>query len=232
LPSSDPSDSRARTPRLSHVRCWVFDLDNTLYPAESDLFSQIDARMSSYVADMLDTDTETARRLQKDYFVAYGTTLRGLMDNHDVDPEHFLDAVHDIDVSMIGPDHGLRAALAGLEGRRLVYTNGSRGHADRVLERLGIADLMDGVFDISAADYHPKPRPESYARFVERFDVAPDSAAMVEDMIRNLAPAAALGMTTVWLRSSYQWAEVEREGHSADHEIDDLPAFLRAQAVR
>mgnify|MGYP005839211807 CR=1 FL=1 len=229
---SERSAGGARSSRLSHVRCWVFDLDNTLYPADCDLFSQIDARMSGYVADLLDTDLGTARRIQKDYFVSHGTTLRGLMDNHAVDPEHFLDAVHDIDVSPLSPAPGLRTALAGLEGRRLVFTNGSRGHAERVLDRLGIADLIDGIFDISAAEYHPKPRPEAYARFVTQFDVTPKTAVMIEDMIRNLAPAAALGMTTVWLRSSYQWAEVDREGHSADVEIDDLVAFLQGQALR
>lgn len=229
---SERSADGARIPRLSHVRCWVFDLDNTLYPADCDLFSQIDARMSSYVADLLDTDLDTARRIQKDYFVSHGTTLRGLMDNHVVDPEHFLDAVHDIDVSPLSPAPGLRTALAGLEGRRLVFTNGSRGHAERVLNRLGVADLIDDIFDISAADYHPKPQPETYDRFVAQCDVAPGAAVMIEDMIRNLAPAAALGMTTVWLRSSYQWAEVDREGHSADIEIDDLVAFLQGQAVR
>lgn len=229
---SETAADGARHPRLSHVRCWVFDLDNTLYPADCDLFSQIDARMSSYVADLLDTDLGSARRIQKNYFVSHGTTLRGLMDNHAVDPEHFLDTVHDIDVSPLSPAPGLRTALAGLEGRRLVFTNGSRGHAERVLDRLGVADLIDDIFDISAADYRPKPRPETYARFVERFDVAPEAAVMIEDMIRNLAPAAALGMTTVWLRSSYQWAEVDREGHRADVEIDDLVAFLQAQATR
>lgn len=210
--------------------CWIFDLDNTLYPPQCDLFSQIDVRMGRFISALLDVDLTEARRIQKAYFLRYGTTLKGLMDVHRVTPEDYLHYVHDIDVSPISPNPRLFRALAGLPGRKLVFTNGSVDHAQRVLGRLGIDRQIDDVFDIAAADYIPKPQPEAYERFVRAYDLCPRRAVMVEDMARNLAPAAALGMTTVWLNTAYEWGQVDLDAAVIDHVIDDLETWLEGQA--
>ncbi|WP_210432713.1 pyrimidine 5'-nucleotidase [Iodidimonas gelatinilytica] len=217
-------------PRLFGIETWVFDLDNTLYSPDCDLFSQIDVKMSGFVADLLGLDLIDARKLQKQYFLTYGTTLRGLMDNHGVRPEDFLDHVHDIDVSPVPPDPHLAEALAALPGRKLVFTNGSVPHAERVMKRLGIDHLMEDVFDIAAADYHPKPAAITYDRFLSHYGVEAKKAVMFEDMARNLVPAAALGMTTVWLKTAYQWGHVDHVKAAVHHETEDLVDFLRAQS--
>ena len=229
-PHAAPSAGVEAMPTLGHVDTWVFDLDNTLYPATSELFSQIDRRMGGFIADLLGLDEAAARHLQKTYFLRYGTTLRGLMLEHGVAPEAFLEHVHDIDLAALVPDPRLRDALAGLRGRRIVYTNGSARHAERVLARLGIAHLFDGIFDLVAAGYEPKPAGASFDRFLAAFSIVPGRAAMIEDMARNLVPAAARGMTTVWLRTAYAWGAVDHEAAAVDHEVSDLPGFLEAQA--
>ena len=182
---------------FSHVREWVFDLDNTLYPAHYRLFDQIDARMGEYIARLFDIDRETARRIQKDYFYRYGTTLRGLMKEHGADPHAFLEYVHDIDYSHIRPDPALDAALAALPGRKWVFTNGTRAHAEAVMQQLGITHHVDEVFDIVDADFLPKPFPETYATFLERTRIHPRRAAMFEDIARNLKEPHEMGMRTV-----------------------------------
>lgn len=206
---------------------WIFDLDNTLYPADCELFAQIDARMGRFIGELLALDAGAARSLQKTYYRQDGTTLRGLMRHHGVDPQSFLDFVHDIDLSPLDAVPSLRAALAALPGRRYVFTNGSRAHAERVLDRLGIGDMFAGLFDIAAADYVPKPNGEAYDRLLERFAIAPLGAVFVEDSMANLAPAAERGMTTVWLRGA------DRAGAAADyvdHVTDDLGHWLRTAA--
>lgn len=185
--------------------------------------------MTGFVAELLNIDRAAAFAVQKQYFKDYGTTLRGLMDHHGVRPEDFLDHVHDIDVSPVAPNPGLADALAGLSGRKLVFTNGSVPHAERVMDRLGIAHLMEDVFDIVAADYHPKPRPETYQRFLMHYGIDPKRSVMFEDMVRNLAPAAELGMTTVWLRTGYRYGALDHNADAVHHETDDLVAFLKAQ---
>ncbi len=214
------------------IETWIFDLDNTLYPPECRLFDQIDRRMGEFISNRLGVDPVEARRIQKDYFVRYGTTLKGLMQHHAVEPEEFLSFVHDIDVSVIAPDPHLRHGLAGLEGRRLVYTNGSRAHAERILNRLGVRDLIEDIFDIAAADHVPKPAPENLRRFVAAHAIVPERAVLVEDMARNLVPAAAAGMTTVWLRTGYEWGGVHHRPEAVHFEIDDLARWLRRQHGR
>ncbi|WP_119677350.1 pyrimidine 5'-nucleotidase [Indioceanicola profundi] len=213
-----------------HVRDWVFDLDNTLYPSACNLFAQVDRRIGEFIAGHFGIPYEEARTKQKRYFRDYGTTLRGLMVEHDIDPVPFLDYVHDIDVTPISPDSRLDAALARLPGRKLVYTNGSTRHAENVLARLGIAGRFDGIFDIVAADYVPKPDPRPYAVFAERFGVEPKAAVMVEDIARNLVPAAAMGMTTVWVRSEADWSRPDGggigHGDHIHHVTDDLVGWL------
>ena len=184
---------------------WVFDLDNTLYPAKTNLFHQIDQKMGRYIQDLLNLSAEEARSVQKKYLVEEGTTLRGLMTYHDVAPQHFLDFVHDIDFSPLDPDPILRSMIKGLEGRKLVFTNADLPYAEQVLERIGIADLFDEVFDIHAADLRPKPAMVSYEKFLTEHDIDPEKSVMFEDMACNLVPAHDLGMATVWIDTGSPW---------------------------
>ena len=211
---------------LRDIETWIFDLDNTLYSASLDLFGQIDIRMRDYIADFLDLSPEEAYRVQKHYFRQYGTSLRGLMRQHGMDPKPFLDHVHDIDVSVLPPAPALDAALGALPGRKVIYTNASTRHAERVMARLGVGHHFVGVYDIIEADYEPKPEPRPYADLVRRFGLNPRSAAMVEDVARNLTPAAALGMTTVWVRNETDHGVAEIDGVSIDHVVDDLVSWL------
>ena len=182
------------------IDTWVFDLDNTLYPASHSLFPQIDTRIRGYIANHLNLSLDDAYRLQKQYYREYGTTLRGLMNLHGTDPHDFLSFVHRIDHSVLHPSPRLDAALAALPGRKLIFTNGTTDHAQRVLERLGIARHFEAIFDIVAAEFIPKPEVQPYRTLAERFGVHLPTAAMVEDLERNLVPAAQLGMTTVWVK--------------------------------
>lgn len=210
------------------VETWVFDLDNTLYPARSNLFVQVSARMTAFIQTHFELEHEPARELQRDLFRRHGTTLRGLMSEHAIAPGTFLDYVHDIDVSPVDPSPRLDALLAALPGRKLVFTNGSVPHAERVMNRLGVARHFDTVFDIVAADYVPKPDPRPYARLLEVAKFAPAGAVMIEDMAKNLAPAAALGMRTVWLRTEHDWARDGADAEHVHHVADDLLGFLES----
>lgn len=205
---------------------WVFDLDNTLYSASLDLFAQIDERMRAYIAASLGLSEDEAHRLQKEYFRDYGTSLRGLMHKHGMDPRPFLEHVHDIDVSVLPPDPDLDAALERLPGRKLIFTNASCRHAERVMTQLGIGRHFEAIFDIVGADYRPKPEPAAYAALIGRFALTPTSAVMVEDMARNLAPAAAAGMTTVWVRTASEHGSYGVEDVRIDHEVTNLSLWL------
>lgn len=216
------------TPAPTRLDTWVFDLDNTLYPASSSLFPQIDARMRAFIAQQLNMGEEEAHALQKRYYREFGTTLRGLMLVHKMEPLRFLDYVHDIDRSVLTPDPRLNAALARLPGRKLIFTNGTESHAEKVLERLGLAGFFDGVFDIHASDYVPKPDPITYKRLLDRHDVLARNSAMFEDIARNLKPAFDLGMTTVWVRAHAHEPEFRNDtedGH-IHHQTDDLAQWL------
>lgn len=205
---------------------WVFDLDNTLYPASCNLFDQIDVRMKHWIADFLNVDHDEAYRIQKHYFREYGTTLKGLMDMHGADPLPYLAYVHDIDVSMVEPNPILQDALARLPGRKLIFTNASVAHAHRVMDRLGVTHLFEGVFDIANADYTPKPSPHIYDILVDQHELNPARTVMVEDMARNLEPAAALGMATVWVDIGTVWSREGSENAYVHHKTDDLTAWL------
>lgn len=186
-------------PALAHIDTWIFDLDNTLYPARSNLFERIDARMTAYVSRLLGVDPVEARRVQKLYFHGHGTTLAGLMAEHQVDPHDFLADVHDIEMDVLEHDAPLAAALSRLPGRKLVFTNGDRPYALKVLDRLGLGGSFEGVHDIVAMELRPKPDPGAYLGLCDAFAVDPTRALFVEDMARNLPPAKAIGMTTVWV---------------------------------
>ena len=213
-------------PRLAGIDAWVFDLDNTLYPASANLFAQIDVRIKAFIADALKLSPDEAFALQKRYYREFGTSLRGLMMNHGVAPDDFLDYVHDIDHTVLAPNPALEFAIAALPGRKLVYTNGSTYHAEQTLKRLGIAAHFSEIFDIRASSYIPKPDPGAYADFIATHVIAPERAAMFEDLPRNLKPAVDLGMTGVWVRHP-ETRLFEGEDTSHCHFVtDDLTAWL------
>ena len=184
------------------IDAWVFDLDNTLYPAQHNLFAQVDKRMTAFIQDALSVSREEAYRLQKDYLRDYGTTLAGLMNRHNMAPDAFLDFVHDIDVSVLAPDTALRDMIDALPGRKFIFTNGTQDHATRVATRLGIGGLFHDIFDIVSANYVPKPNAQIYPAMLAQFGIEAQRSAFFEDMARNLPPAHALGMTTVLLRDA------------------------------
>ncbi len=213
-------------PALTHVRDWIFDLDNTLYPASSNLFAAIDARMGTYICNLLGCDPQEARRVQKLHFHAHGTTLSGLMADHAIDPHHFLDFVHDIDMSPLVADPALPGLLAALPGRKLVFTNGDIDYAGRVLERLGLSDSFAGIHDIHATAYRPKPQASAYAGLCAAWDVDPHAALFAEDMARNLVPAKAIGMTTLWVDNGSEQGPGDARDH-IDYTTHDIVAWLR-----
>ncbi len=206
---------------------WIFDLDNTLYAAGSHVFPQVSRRIGEYVARHLGLEIEEARQVQKRYFHQHGTTLRGLMIHHDVDPIDYMDYVHDIDLDPISTDDRLNEALGRLKGRKIVFTNASSAHAERVLDRLGIAGHFSATFDIIAAGFLPKPHMASYHRLLETHDIDPANAVMVEDMAKNLVPAASLGMATIWVSGQEDWQRDGTGGTHIHHVTDDLPGWLQ-----
>lgn len=211
---------------LSHIRNWIFDLDNTLYPASADLFGLIDARMTGFIQDLLGLEWTQARALQKDYFHNHGTTLSGLMVEHDIDPNRFLAYVHDIEMDVLSEDRRLVEAVARLPGRKLIFTNGDADYARRVLDRLGLSESFEAIHDIHACAYEPKPQPIAYQRMAEAFGIDPVQSLFVEDMARNLKPAKAIGMTTVWINNGSEQGRGDDDRAYVDYEIDDLGAWL------
>jgi len=228
-----PCDRRPRA--FGHVETWIFDLDNTLYPHSVNLWQQVDKRIRDYIADFLKLTHEQAFRLQKDYYKRYGTSMRGLMTEHGMKPDDFLDFVHRIDHSPLEPNPALGDAIEKLPGRKVILTNGTRRHAAAVLERLQIERHFQDVFDIVAAELEPKPSPQTYDRFIQSLKIDAASAAMFEDLARNLAVPHALGMTTVLVVPEHSrevfredWELEGRDAPHVDHVTDDLTAFLTA----
>ncbi len=211
-----------RTQDWCHITDWVFDLDNTLYPAKCNLFKQIDSRMTDYVGKLLELPFQEARRIQKDYYVRYGTTLSGLMKEHDVAPHDFMDYVHDIDLTAISANVPLATQLENLPGRCFVFTNGSVRHARNITSKLGIEHVFDGMFDIDAAEFVPKPNRKTYERFLSTYEIDPQNAAMFEDIAVNLEAPNELGMKTVLVCSDSEWF--------SDEPADKRPAALTNDA--
>ena len=212
---------------------WIFDLDNTLYPAESRLWPQIDLRITLFLSHFFGLDGLSARALQKHYYYRYGTTLNGLMAEHGIDPHPYLDFAHDIDLATLEPDPALNHAIAALPGRKLIFTNGSRRHASNVTKKLGFEEHFEAVFDIVDAEFIPKPHHVTYQRFLDQHEIDPHTAIMFEDLAKNLEVPHQLGMATVLVlpkrhdpfRESFeQKAEVASYIH---HSTDDLAGFLR-----
>ncbi|MEE9374879.1 MAG: pyrimidine 5'-nucleotidase [Rhizobiaceae bacterium] len=218
---------------FAHVTDWIFDLDNTLYPRHCDLFSQIDWKMTDYVSELLGMEKTAARRLQKDLYKEHGTTLRGLMVRYDIDPNDFLEKVHDIDYSSVQPNPALGDLIAALPGRKHIFSNGDVPHVKRTTERLGISRHFDKVFDIVAADLEPKPAETPYVKFLESHEVNPKHAAMFEDMPRNLDVPKNFGMTTVLITPAEgskfhgeAWEIEVTDDAAIDFSTDHLDGFL------
>ncbi|MCP8940984.1 pyrimidine 5'-nucleotidase [Alsobacter sp. SYSU M60028] len=221
-------------PGFDHVETWIFDLDNTLYPSHCRLWPQVDERITLFIGELFGLDGMSARALQKYYYTRYGTTLKGLMDEHAISPDEFLEFAHEIDLSLLDPDPDLGRAIEELPGRKLILTNGSRRHAENVAGKLGIRDHFEEIFDIAAADFVPKPEARTYERFLELHGVDPARAAMFEDLAKNLVVPHALGMRTVLVlpRTPDPFREAhEQEAVEApfvDHSTTDLTSFLSA----
>lgn len=228
---------KAMNPPLRHVTDWIFDLDNTLYPRSCNLFSQIDLLITQYVMNITGLDADPARRMQKDYYRDYGTTLNGLMHRHGVDPEHYLSFVHAIDYSPVGPDPALVAAIAALPGRKFIFTNADCGHAEQVLTRLGGSEIFAGTFDIRASGYKPKPERSAYEKCFAAFGIDPERAVMFDDLEKNLKVPHDMGARTVHVVpgtdftheqvDSWELARADGQDH-VHHVTGNLAGFLRA----
>jgi len=220
--------------KFAEIDTWVFDLDNTLYPRHCDLFSQIDVLMTDHVVELTGLERTEARNLQKALYRDYGTTLKGLMDTHDIDPHAFLSVVHNIDYSPLPKNPELGEMLKALPGRKLIYTNGSVSHAKNTLAAMDIShEIFDSIFDIVASDFEPKPHAAPFEKFLRDHDVDATRAAMFEDLPRNLEPAKANGMVTVLITPQNskdfvveKWEQVEEIASFIDHQTDDLDAFI------
>lgn len=213
---------------FSHIDTWVFDLDNTLYNAEDYIFVEMGRKMNRFVARTLSIPLEEADGVRSAFFKKYGTTLRGLMTEHGVDPDDFLNDVHDLDISRVPVCDVTRTHLRALQGRRIVFTNAPKQFAQDMTAHLGIAHLFDGFFGIEDADYWPKPLERTYDVFLKKYAIDPVRACMFEDMAVNLKPARATGMTTVWLHRKDAPPAPE---NFVQHTAKDLPAWLLRHAT-
>ncbi len=214
--------------RLKDAETWLFDLDNTLYPAHSDLFAQIDQRMAAYIGSYLDIGAMEARAMQKAYWASHGTTLNGLMSEHGMPPEPFLEFVHNIDVSGLVYDLRLDAALSRLPGRKIIFTNGTERHAENVLHRLKLAHHFESIFDIAATGYVPKPHTDAYHHVVAASGIHAPRTVMVDDSVKNLLPAFDMGMITVWAAGKPEWSgpDPQPDAVHIHHVTDDIGKFL------
>ncbi|MDB2324782.1 pyrimidine 5'-nucleotidase [Alphaproteobacteria bacterium] len=216
----------AQTFPVNEIKDWIFDLDNTIYPARSNLFVRVAVRITEFVATHFKVPHDEARIIQKDLFQRYGTTMRGLMVEQGLAPEDYLHFVHDIDVSDLPHEVELDTMLSRLPGRKHIFTNGTVPHAENILNAYGIRHHFDHIFDIIGADYVPKPEAHAFDKFIQTTGIDPSGAVMIEDMARNLEPAAALGMRTVWLTSDYEWAAKGANEDYVHFVGDDLKSFL------
>jgi putative hydrolase of the HAD superfamily len=212
-------------PDFSHIDTWIFDLDLTLYPPEADIMAQVRDRIALFVEGYFKISSDEAHEIRHRYWKRYGTTLGGLMTEHNVEPHDYLDFVHDVDLSKLHPCPELRAHIVALPGRKLIFTNADLPYALRVLEKRGLADVFEDVFDIHRMQHQPKPDPASYRAFCDQLNVAPTRALFAEDSAHNLAPAKALGMTTIWVKHAGE-ADSGEWRKDVDHEITDLTEWL------
>ena len=212
---------------LKNLKYWLFDLDNTLYSGNTKVFDQVDKKMTEFISRKLNLDSEEAKRIQKSYFHEYNTTLNGMIKNHKINAHEFLEFVHDIDLNFLKEDKPLRDEISKIKGKKIIFTNGSKAHANNVTKRIGINNLFDGVFDIVDADFIPKPSKEAYKKIVEKFQIEPQYCIFIEDIARNLKPAYDLGMKTVWIKNNEPWAAEYSDCNFINYKIGDLTNFLK-----
>ncbi len=210
------------------INTWIFDLDNTLYSADSGIFQQVHDLMGKFVSSHLDIGIEEAKIIQKNYYKQHGTTLRGMMDNHGVDPDHFLAEVHKLDYSIVGPNHKLNEELKKLQGRKIIYTNANMQHALEVLERIELSNFFDEIYDIKMANYIPKPELAPYKQMIAQFDIETKSSAMFDDIAKNLVPAKNVGFTSVWIDAGYEnfSDDIKSSKQYLDYETTNITEFL------
>ena len=212
---------------LTKIKYWLFDLDNTLYSGDTKVFDQVDKKMSAFISEKLKINIEEAKKIQKNYFHEYNTTLNGMIKNHKIDANEFLEFVHDVDLSFLKPDKPLENEISKLTGKKIIFTNGSRAHAKNVTKRIGIDKLFDGVFDIVESDFIPKPSIEPYKKIIENYKIEPQYCIFFEDIARNLKPAHELGMKTVWIKNDEPWAAEFSESEFINYKTDNLTKFLK-----
>ncbi len=212
---------------LTEIKYWIFDLDNTLYSGQTKVFSEVDKRMSSFISEKLKINLTEAKKIQKEYFYEYGTTLSGLMQKKNINPNEFLEFVHDIDISWLPKDKLLRQELIKIKEKKYIFSNGSHAHIKNVTNQLGIDDLFDGAFDITDADFLPKPRIEPYKKLIQKFKLDPNKSILIEDIAHNLEQAKILGMKTCWLENDETFAKKDADKPYIDYKINNLPSFLQ-----
>ena len=212
---------------LRNKKNLLLDLDGTVYQDLESVFGQVSKLMTKYISEKLNVDLKKAKELQTNYFYKYNTSLNGLMIHHDIPPKEFLKYVHDIDLSFMKKDIVLRTELEKLNMRKLIFTNGSTDHAKNVLSHLGIDDLFQGIFDITDAEYQPKPEPKAFDLMTKKFDLDPSETIYVEDIAKNLSIGKERGCTTVWLINNEEWGKMESDKDYIDYKIENLSLFLK-----
>ena len=212
---------------LSKIKFWLFDLDNTLYSGDTKVFDQVDKKMSKFISEKLKVSLEEAKKIQKNYFHEYNTTLNGMIKNHDIDANEFLEFVHDVDLEFLKKDEPLKKEIEKLKGKKIIFTNGSKAHASNVTSRIGIEQLFDGVFDIVDSDFYPKPSLEPYKKIIENYKIVPEYCIFFEDIARNLKPAYELGMKTVWIENNEPWAAKYSDEEFVNYKTGSLTDFLK-----
>ena len=212
---------------LANINFWLFDLDNTLYDGATKVFDQVDKKMSKFISKKLNVSIDEARKIQKNYFQEYNTTLNGMIKNHKIDADEFLEFVHDVDLSFLDKDKDLEDEIKKLDGKKIIFTNGSRAHALNVTQRIGIDKLFDGIFDIRDCEFIPKPSKEPYKKLVECYKIEPQYCIFFEDIARNLRPAHELGMKTVWIKNNEPWAAKYSDSDFINYKTDNLAKFLK-----
>ena len=212
---------------LQNIKFWIFDLDNTLYSGKTKVFEQVDKRMSAYISKKLNVSVEEAKKIQKNYFHEYNTTLNGMIKNHEINANEFLEFVHDIDIDFLKKDFKLAEEINKLEGKKIIFTNGSRKHALNVTTKIGIDHLFDDVFDIVDSEFVPKPAIQPYRKLVKKHKIDPNLCVFVEDIARNLKPAYEMGMKTVWIENDEPWASKFSDSDFVNYKTNNLSDFLK-----
>ena len=212
---------------LTKIKYWIFDLDNTLYSGQTKVFSEVDKKMSSFISKKFNVDLVEAKKNQKEYFYEYGTTLSGLTKKKNIDPNEFLEFVHDIDISWLPEDKILKEELIKIKDKKYIFSNGSHAHIKNVTIQLGIYGLFDGAFDITDADFVPKPHIDPYKKMIKKFKLDSKQSILIKDIAHNSEQAKNLGMKTCWLENNEAFAKKDADKPYIDYKINSLPSFLQ-----